>query len=100
MSKHTPGPWVYREYGGTCGTNTFVVERSSYEPICTLPDNRYNGFAGEANARLIAAAPDMFDMLHKAREAFAHKLSRDYGAELLQDFCSDIDYLLNKVRGE
>lgn len=81
MSKHTPGPWVYREYGGMCGTNIFVVERPSHEPICTLPDNRYNGFSGEANARLIAAAPDMRALLLQIHAELSHVASDDEDEE-------------------
>lgn len=94
MGKHTRGPWfaVEDERG-----NIGVVANSGAYMLTVVQTDEY---LTPDNARLIAAAPEMFDMLHKAREAFARKLSGDYGAELLQDFCSDIDYLLNKVRGE
>ena len=94
MSKHTPGPWfpVVNAHGNI----EIVTNERPY--IHTVVSE--NMCLNAADARLIAAAPEMFDMLHKAREAFARKLSGDYGAELLQDFCGDIDDLLNKVRGE
>lgn len=104
MSKHTPGPWyVSTEYPIQVMKHMeHLVGKTAFTDY-VVADISEGAFAGEeelANARLIAAAPEMFDMLHKAREAFARKLSGDYGAELLQDFCSDIDDLLNKVRGE
>ena len=55
---HTPGPWFYnRDEGGTHG---HVVSTGDYI-ICDLPDAG-NGAAphAEANARLIAVAPDLF----------------------------------------
>lgn len=52
MSKHTPGPWIITEIG--------TIEDDSHNPvqICAIsPRNR------EANARLIADAPEMYDLL-------------------------------------
>ena len=53
-SQHTPGPWHYRSYyrGG------FQIHSRTGEPI------RLEGPSGlEANARLIAAAPEMLECL-------------------------------------
>lgn len=81
MSKHTPAPWqVMNEYDGATvvianvdgetfsdGTSTF-----SYDFVCdTLPDDGDGSRSREiavANARLIAAAPDMLEALKTAKE--------------------------------
>ena len=57
MSKHTPGPWTVR-YAGTA-----VVYGD--QQIAIIP-TRVDGYDAEqqANARLIAAAPEMLRVLH------------------------------------
>lgn len=49
MTKHTPGPW---------GAKTVHVRGMSW-----LATAHFETKEGEANVRLITAAPDMFDML-------------------------------------
>lgn len=62
-SKHTPGPWEAqwstRALGGiTLGWHVLARPHAVEEPIiCEIPDGRLDG-AEEANARLIAAAPE------------------------------------------
>ena len=57
MSKHTPGPWKV-EHGGV---NSFDVWLEGWK-VPKLTEN-------EANAQLIAAAPDMLEALEMARDA-------------------------------
>lgn len=74
MNKHTPGPWRATNFSSVVGC-----------PITAQPDKTKNtvviagvhGAAGddyraevEANARLIAAAPDMAEALRKAAAQF------------------------------
>jgi hypothetical protein len=65
MTKHSPGPWVNMGMSGSGLTERFDVEHrsesSSYH-ICTievLNNTREARERAEANARLIAAAPDL-----------------------------------------
>ncbi|UOF77775.1 hypothetical protein [Caudoviricetes sp.] len=52
QTKHTPGPWYVTEPNR--------VEHSEFGMICTT---RGDGFDAPANARLIAAAPELLDAL-------------------------------------
>lgn len=71
MSKHTPGPWVIRQ--GDEWTNSIVTQHG------TLPNGEANDWEvasynlrrdeAKANARLIAAAPELLEAL---RVAFGH----------------------------
>lgn len=72
MSAHTPGPWEYRQASNYCGfaiaprgtlPTLAAVERPRGNPH-TLNVTAFN-FPGdtEANARLIAAAPELLDAL-------------------------------------
>jgi hypothetical protein len=56
MSKHTPGPWAHENYQGVI--HVFVDNQGGTPSVCKLigPDK-------EANARLIAAAPDLLEAL-------------------------------------
>lgn len=73
MGKHTPGPW---EVGGPYPSTSVIAcvdvgcgwpdpQPPCYEPICIL-DQRIEGEQNQqaqANARLIAAAPDLYSAL-------------------------------------
>ena len=75
MSKHTPGPWIVQGPNiATAGTDT--------QPLGYVIAHCLNPYAGatgaadrvEANARLIAAAPDLLTELRKARAALKERL--------------------------
>ncbi len=66
MSKHTPGPWLIYDNGtfvyalGNGGTNVFWADvQSAGSERASLSEKR-------ANARLIAAAPELLDALKAA----------------------------------
>lgn len=63
--KHTPGPWQQGE-----GTTLWVVLANDRTPICHL---LLGTEAAEANARLIAAAPDMLEALEVMVHSFMYK---------------------------
>lgn len=64
MDKHTPGPWTVTEATNYFGiTGKTQVARTSISP--QSPDQRVVGLA---NARLIAAAPELLDALKGAQE--------------------------------
>jgi len=70
-TQHTPGPWSYR---GSLGPHSnphllgpHVVENATGIQIAIL--NGWRSEVSEANARLIAAAPDLLEALKDLREA-------------------------------
>lgn len=74
MSKHTPGPWTVEDVGYG------DIQENESRPMVTSPKGRIiadpgDDAAGRANARLIAAAPEMLAALKRIRDA------RDYHAE-------------------
>lgn len=92
-AKFTKGEWV----AGRADMATYV---DGYPSKWIFADDQYCAIASGyditdweevmANAHLIAAAPEMYEMLESLRE--------DYG--LLTDVGKDIDELLAKARGE
>jgi len=85
-AKHTPGPW----WADFDGENTFdgveiqQVGRLHYVPVANVPVDYTDREEREANARLIAAAPDMYEALCKLEYWF------DTDQEIL-DAMSDYD---------
>ncbi len=70
MNKHTPGPWGCTTRKGSWD---WVVYRDSNIEICQLfHDGTDMNETGEANARLIAAAPDMLLALKALLEDSKH----------------------------
>ena len=73
MSKHTPGPWEAKHRAGHDNqyrTEIFSAEHGGIATCAWTPKNCGNGVTGtyrEANARLIAAAPDLLEALQAAR---------------------------------
>ena len=71
MSKHTPGPWVINTAGGAKKGEPFrITEIYVYAPhvqddtaICADIIDPITQEPSEANARLIAAAPELLDAL-------------------------------------
>ena len=57
MSKHTPGPWTLEDHG-----YKFIVSKPGdgyiTRDVCRMDASTMAAFAQEANARLIAAAPE------------------------------------------
>ena len=69
-TKHTPGPWEMEdrqsEGGNNCGINVMALQNQLI--VCRIPDgaSTYGGFGFPhqlANAKLIAAAPDLLGVL-------------------------------------
>ena len=57
--KHTPGPWHHDEYGHICAGPQIIGKAYQFE----LDDSDYDKLPCIPNARLMAAAPEMYDAL-------------------------------------
>jgi hypothetical protein len=73
-TKYTPGPWAYQD---TAGSHQFAVYAEATGNDIALVFNRSN--ESESDARLIAAAPDMYETL---QEIAASGKSCDGGASV------------------
>ena len=86
MSEHTQGPWEinvdgdpYVQWGG-----------STYQYVVWAPDEDYRN--RKADARLIAAAPDMYE--------FIRQINREVGIVGNESLFYATNALIAKVRGE
>ena len=94
-SKHTPGPWFLADWDEDDGPNRVVIEarapevlfpgQSSIWPggircmqIASVRDSSVDAEATAANARLIAAAPELLEALTGATAAL-EELRRGHG---------------------
>ena len=62
MPKYTPGPWTIEDYGDD-ETPSLVIHKDSESRVCFLatPGSHGDPAKIEANAHLIAAAPDLLE---------------------------------------
>ena len=65
---HTPGPWHcgYEDLGGE--TLCYKVYGNDNQRIATF--GRWNGVGDEANANLVASAPELLEAIKRVRHAF------------------------------
>jgi hypothetical protein len=81
MSGHTPGPWIARNW--SCHSPTTVMTENPRTPRETVAECSGNGeqFGTDvcvANARLIAAAPDLLAALQMAVRNAGHRPSEPW----------------------
>ena len=63
-AKHTPGPWKYwGKLSGSENSNGFSITDADLYWIADVSPRDSDGIAGESNARLIAAAPELLESL-------------------------------------
>lgn len=90
MSKHTPGPWgLTKEFGDTLVCSEPFQDKTDGEHIATMREGR------DADARLIAAAPSMYDLLDTI---LAYSENRTI--ELTPSLFDELKRVLAKARGE
>lgn len=101
MSKHTPGPWTVENGEGDADGGLIVA--SENECICVLQRNEFTGLDDKVNGQLIAAAPELLEVLQVARvmlaiEAHFHRDNQQpKKAEPVESFIATIDAAIAKA---
>ena len=107
MDEHTPGPWTamsqrYRDHQtGRIGCPCWITHSGGI----TLPMDSCAAPEAEANAMLIAAAPDLLHELRRCRERFAgsadylRKRHRPSMAEEFDGYARDCDAAIARAAG-
>lgn len=100
MSEHkfTPGPWQVDEFYcyGCVNAGQRHIAMANFFNACD-DANRVTRENQLANARLIAAAPDMFTVLNRALAALER--ADDYGVPGLCALIEDISVVIAKAEG-
>lgn len=69
MNKHTPGPWTIREYQDYTGSGVEIAQSGSNPRLHIVRDIMGDNIEqSDANARLIAAAPELLTMLTRVMD--------------------------------
>lgn len=82
MLKHTPGPWHFhkKESEAAFRIDAKGDEWQELATVYQVPPYTHLMEQGEANARLIAAAPEMLDALKLARAHVQWRVSCEFNA--------------------
>jgi hypothetical protein len=89
---HTPGPWAYENYDGT--VHVFIDNEGGTPSICKLVGNDK-----DANARLIAAAPEMLEAL-EAIDSYWSSTGEDDWIRFFNTGLQPARAAIAKARGE
>ena len=106
MSGHTPGPWAWT---GKSGSKLPVLEGSNGSEVMDFGDDETfypteGNPPGEADARLIEAAPEMLEVLRAVAEELDNRSDVRDGedgprANWAMQLLRDVDQVLAKVEG-
>lgn len=81
-TKHTPGPWMIG-YGEAVGIGEIygvgIDTEPDWTPVCMLSLSEKVNEVDEANARLIAAAPDLLETLIGLLDAVQSSVCKNSG---------------------
>lgn len=103
ISKHTPGPWTLDDRG-----YKYIVSKSGNgyitRDICRLDGSTMAALAQEANARLIAAAPELLEALEELLRYHENDIRIDYeGTRFYKERLDELKpfhALIAKAKGE
>jgi len=85
MSEHTPEPWFVMGPSGT--DRTIDIEDADQNILVRVyPSDKNRSLPSEANARLIAAAPDLLAKCIKVRDYFLRLAERSEHNAQVSDF--------------
>ena len=103
-TKHTPGPWVVEKgWNGDRPTITAKVSKTQViDNRGLIADLEHTPFIehAQANARLIAAAPAMYEALAKLRLEAIHYRNTGVGKQFLNEAIAQAEQAINQVWGE
>ena len=100
MSKHTSGPWVFApkqfNYDDDQGLGSVVTDELHPTYIAKI---EFDGSVNNANANLIAAAPDMYEALKNMYHAFQDGYDCTFDAKM-GDAVQDAYVAFTKAEGK
>jgi len=78
MSKHTPGPWEIKAHSDPCYRYISAPKHIALAQVVWRVEEEDRSPACEANAHLIAAAPDLLEALEELVDLFGGLVSGEY----------------------
>ena len=101
-TKHTPGPWVLGDSDLYCSSlSVHCGTRQGHTTICRMVSLEYGIGGGEveANARLIAAAPELLAVLERVQSMFSYQFEGGLTG-CMADLSIDVRAAICKATGE
>jgi len=102
--KHTPGPWrVARFKSKTLFENPYHIEHTkTKEILAKMGENKLMYKNCEANARLIASAPELLEALKDATRELQYHAKDDTGfpRQTVLEIIKDAEKAIEKVEGK
>mgnify|MGYP001810103442 CR=1 FL=1 len=104
MGHHTPGPWTIQDLGHRLGYPNWRPKaiRCAHANVHLATvgnvDRYYEGERQEANARLIAAAPALLDLVERCAPLVRRCADTTVSHDPLVDLDRDICRILNTLR--
>lgn len=105
MSKHTPAPWITGNANLREESELGIHGPGEYGfIICDMCTDGYDKDTQQANAQLIAAAPDLLEALERLVLDFESEIHNEYdGTSMLKARLAECDYArvaIRKAKGE
>ena len=97
---HTPGPWIAVSSGNANNENQHAIQANDGTWIAETINHRPKWHSQKANARLIAAAPDLLNELRRTREWVAQYLDIPGHADAARFKVNAIDAVIAKAEGK
>lgn len=97
--KHTPGPWIIKRLAHSHRQTVRIIEKAKHGAIAEIKD-AYHDSEGQANAALIAAAPEMIEVIKELRERLAAWMEisdKDDARTYDQDAINQADAILARI---
>lgn len=93
--KGTKGQWIVKEYNNRKLIDRFHIHSDSENIISTLRTDYPNAKVGKANAQLIAAAPEMLQVLAKFLDLFSEYDMRP--EDEMYEYAEEVQNIVDKA---
>lgn len=96
-NKHTPGPWKFHHEDGFNKIKSDAVETGFKDLALVYGGGRFQD--ANANARLIAAAPDLLEALERLAADYADRVTKTQWDQTASLLFNDVRRAINKAKG-
>ena len=104
MSKFTPGPWEAKKDSSRNLYHYHILDKNSTS-LAVVSERTLKSLSRDlpivdANAKLIAKAPKMYDMIEDLRKVLITIYDTNHMAPMIDRYLRDIKELQNQIKGE
>jgi hypothetical protein len=102
IGKYTPGPWQYQDSSNNEHILIYSNDLAKLPAMvtCHRSPNKMSAEEGRANARLIAAAPELLKAMEKAQTAYSLMAKFPNCSQQTKEEFAEIEKAIAKATGE